>query len=305
MLSDAAYEPSGEARGSAGLVAISNRLPVRLEDDDGGGQRWHVSPGGLVSALTPVLRGGEGVWVGWSGHSGAVDLPDTHEGITLHAVPISDAEFDDFYLGFANRTLWPLYHDGIRTPSFERRWWQSYVTVNHRYAEAAAAAAAPEATVWVHDYHLQLVPMMLRALRPDVRIGFFLHIPFPPQELFVQLPWRREILEGLLGADLVGLQVPGAAANFARLARRLTDAGTADAGLSYDGRIVRVGSFPISIDTADIETRACDPRVQQRSREIRADLGNPELLLLGVDRLDYTKGIDQRVRAVGELFEEG
>jgi trehalose 6-phosphate synthase len=159
--------------------------------------------------------------------------------------------------------------------------------------------------VWVHDYHLQLVPMMLRGLRPDVRIGFFLHIPFPPQELFVQLPWRREILEGLLGADLVGLQVPGAAANFARLARRLTDAGTADAGLSYDGRIVRVGSFPISIDTADIESRACDPQVQQRSREIRADLGNPELLLLGVDRLDYTKGIDQRVRAVGELFEEG
>ena len=185
---------------------------------------WHASPGGLVSALTPVLRGREGVWVGWSGHSGSVALPETHEGIALRAVPISDDEYEDFYLGFANRTLWPLYHDAIRTPSFERRWWQSYVLVNHRYAEAAAAAAGPGATVWVHDYHLQLVPMMLRALRPDVRIGFFLHIPFPPQELFVQLPWRREILEGLLGADLVGFQVPGAASNFSRLARRLTDA---------------------------------------------------------------------------------
>jgi trehalose 6-phosphate synthase len=297
-------QQSENGAGSAGLVVVSNRLPVRLEEGDDG-PRWRISPGGLVSALTPVLRGRDGVWVGWTGQTDTVGHPATHEGIALHAVPLTAEEFDDFYVGFANRTLWPLYHDAIRSPSFERRWWQAYVRVNHRYAEAAAAAAAPGATVWVHDYHLQLVPMMLRGLRPDVRIGFFLHIPFPPQELFVQLPWRREILEGLLGADLVGLQVPGAAANFARLARRLTDAGTADAGLSYDGRIVRVGSFPISIDTADIESRACDPQVQQRSREIRADLGNPELLLLGVDRLDYTKGIDQRVRAVGELFEEG
>src|SRR6201747_114134 len=119
MLSAAAYGPSGHARGSAGLVVISNRLPVRLEDGDAGdGPRWHVSPGGLVSALTPVLRGGAGVWVGWSGHSGNVRLPSSHEGIALNAVPISDDEYEDFYLGFANRTRWPLSHDAIRTPSF-------------------------------------------------------------------------------------------------------------------------------------------------------------------------------------------
>src|SRR4051812_2058279 len=306
MLKDAAYEPSGRARGNAGLVVISNRLPVRLEDGDvREGPRWHVSPGGLVSALTPVLRGGDGVWVGWSGLSGEVQLPSSHEGIALNAVPISEDEYEDFYLGFANRTLWPLYHDAIRTPSFERRWWQSYVLVNHRYAEAAAAAAAPNATVWVHDYHLQLVPMMLRALRPDVRIGFFLHIPFPPQELFVQLPWRREILEGLLGADLVGFQVPGAASNFSRLARRLTDATIAEGGLRHDGRVIRVGAFPISIDTANLSERASDPAVVERAREIRRDLGDPEIVLLGVDRLDYTKGIDQRIRAVAELFGDG
>jgi len=297
-------QQSEDASGSAGLVVVSNRLPVRLEEGDDG-PRWRTSPGGLVSALTPVLRGRDGVWVGWTGHPDRVRHPATHEGIALHGVPITADELDDFYVGFANRTLWPLYHDAIRSPSFDRRWWHAYVVVNHRYAEAAAAAAAPGATIWVHDYHLQLVPMMLRGLRPDVRIGFFLHIPFPPQELFVQLPWRREIVEGLLGADLVGFQVPGAAANFARLARRLTDAGTADGGLRYDGRVVRVGAFPISIDTADIEARANDPKVRQRSRQIRADLGDPELLLLGVDRLDYTKGIEQRVRAVGELFEEG
>ncbi len=296
-------EPVNTVAGSAGLVVVSNRLPVRLEED-GTGSRWRTSPGGLVAALTPVLRGRDGVWVGWSGQPGHVRHPATHEGIALHAVPISDEELDDFYVGFSNGTLWPLYHDAIRSPSFERRWWQAYVTVNHRYAEAAAAAAGHGATVWVHDYHLQLVPMMLRGLRPDVRIGFFLHIPFPPQELFVQLPWRREIIEGLLGADLVGFQVPGAASNFSRLARRLTDAGSAEDGLHHDGRIVRVGAFPISIDAAELEARATDPAVLARAQGLRHDLGDPQVMLLGVDRLDYTKGIEQRVRAVGELFEE-
>jgi trehalose 6-phosphate synthase len=295
--------PADSVGGSAGLVVVSNRLPVRLEEDDAG-SRWRTSPGGLVSALTPVLRGRDGVWVGWSGQPGLVRHPETHEGIALRAVPISAEELDDFYVGFSNATLWPLYHDAIRSPVFDRRWWQAYVSVNHRYAETAAQAAGPGATVWVHDYHLQLVPMMLRALRPDVRIGFFLHIPFPPQELFVQLPWRREIVEGLLGADLIGFQVPGAASNFSRLARRLTDAGAAGGGLHYDGRIVRVGAFPISIDVDELAGRATHPAVIARSREIRRDLGDPELVLLGVDRLDYTKGIDQRMRAVAELFEE-
>src|SRR6478735_6439211 len=277
MEHEVSAEPAEVASGSAGLVVVSNRLPVRLEED-GAGSRWQTSPGGLVSALTPVLRGRDGVWVGWTGQTDTVGHPATHEGIALHAVPLTAEEFDDFYVGFANRTLWPLYHDAIRSPSFERRWWQAYVTVNHRYAEAAAAAAGPGATVWVHDYHLQLVPMMLRALRPDVRIGFFLHIPFPPQELFVQLPWRREILEGLLGADLVGFQVPGAASNFSRLARRLTDATTAEGGLRHDGRIVRVGAFPISIDATHLAERATDPAVIERAREIRHDLGDPEIV---------------------------
>jgi trehalose 6-phosphate synthase len=259
----------------------------------------------LASALTPVLRGSAGVWVGWAGLPGKVELPETYEGIALRAVPISAREYDDFYVGFANRTLWPLYHDAIRAPSFDRRWWQAYLTVNRRYADAVAEVAGRGATVWVHDYHLQLVPMMLRARRPDLRIGFFLHIPFPPQELFLQLPWRQEILEGLLGADLVGFQVPGAAANFARLARRLTSASGTDAVLQHDGRMVRVGAFPISIDTAELIQRANNPAVSQRARQIRRELGDPEFVMLGVDRLDYTKGIQQRVRAVAELFAEG
>jgi alpha,alpha-trehalose-phosphate synthase [UDP-forming] len=313
MLHDAhPADPELIGEGSTGLVVVSNRLPVRYEPDaaagtDKAGQSgaWHASPGGLVSALTPVLRRRGGVWIGWGGHFGEVDVPESYEGIALHAVPLSAEEHDNFYVGFANRTLWPLYHDAVRASSFERQWWQAYVSVNHRYAEAAAASARPGATVWVHDYHLQLVPMMLRALRPDVRIGFFLHTPFPPQELFMQIPWRRELIEGLLGADLVGFQVPGAATNFARLARQLTTAVGDGERLEYDGRFVRVGAFPISIDTAEIMQRAARPHVIKRAEQIRADLGYPEFVLLGVDRLDYTKGLQQRVTAVAELFAEG
>jgi trehalose 6-phosphate synthase len=306
---DTPRRDEGEARshgtsGTAGLVVVANRLPVAVTQLHGR-PSWSASPGGLASALTPVLRGSAGVWVGWAGHPGKVDLPETYEGIELRAVPISAREYDDFYVGFANRTLWPLYHDAIRVPRFDRRWWQAYLTVNRRYADTVAEVAGSGATVWVHDYHLQLVPMMLRARRPDLRIGFFLHIPFPPQELFLQLPWRQEILEGLLGADLVGFQVPGAAANFARLARRLTSASGTDAVLHHDGRTVRVGAFPISIDTAELIERANNPSVAQRARQIRRELGDPEFVMLGVDRLDYTKGIQQRVRAVAELFAEG
>ena len=217
---------------------------------------------------------------------------------------ISADEYESFYLGFANRTLWPLYHDAIRTPTFDRRWWQAYVDVNRRYANAAAEVAAPGAIVWVHDYHLQLVPMLLRERRPDVRIGFFLHIPFPPRELFMQLPWRRQILEGLLGADLIGFQVPGAASNFTHLARRLLGVAGREGLLRHEDRVVRVGAFPISVDTADLISRATTASVVERASEIRRELGDPELLMLGVDRLDYTKGIEQRVKAVAELFAE-
>jgi trehalose 6-phosphate synthase len=166
--------------------------------------------------------------------------------------------------------------------------------------------AAPDALVWVHDYQMQLVPAMLRQLRPDLRIGFFLHIPFPPAELFQQLPWRRDILQGLLGADLVGFQRPGAAQNFVRLVRQRVGHKThRDMVYLPDGRTVQAASFPISIDVSGYEELARSEPVQQRAKEIREQLGDPRYLLLGVDRLDYTKGIYARLRGYGELLEEG
>jgi trehalose 6-phosphate synthase len=288
----------------ADLVVVANRLPVQhasgATDDV-----WKPSPGGLVSALTSVLQNRNGLWIGWPGTSEHQELPLTYEGIRLKAVDITSDEYENFYLGFSNATLWPLYHDAIRAPTFHRHWWQAYTKVNLRYATAIAESVAPGGTVWIHDYQLQLVPQMLRQLRPDVRIGFFLHIPFPPIELFMQLPWRREILTGLLGADLIGFQVPQAASNFSRMARRQSTATGTDSVLDLNGRTVRVGAFPISVDSEQIIALANDPTIRARAVEIRKDLGDPELVLLGVDRLDYTKGIQQRIKAVSELFEDG
>lgn len=286
------------------FVVVANRLPVQ-QLTSRGNDEWRPSPGGLVSALTSALQSRNGLWIGWPGVGEHGEPPLTYQGIRLKPVAINREEYASFYLGFSNATLWPLYHDAIRAPTFRRAWWQAYQNVNMRFATAAAEVIAPNGTAWIHDYQLQLVPNMLRQLRPDVRIGFFLHTPFPPSELFMQLPRRREILVGLLGADLVGFQVPNAASNFSRVARRLLGATGTGSTLHYDGRRVHVGAFPISIDTAHIIAMASDPEIRERAREIRRNLGNPETVLLGVDRLDYTKGIEQRIKAVAELYADG
>jgi trehalose 6-phosphate synthase len=289
---------------TADFVVVANRLPIHPSADQGLGS-WQPSPGGLVSALTGMLRERNGVWIGWSGEIGPSEAPKEFEGIRLRSVQLDQRDYDEFYLGFSNATLWPLYHDAVRTPEFHREWWRAYCDVNERYAAAVAEVASIGGSVWIHDYQLQLVPRMLRDLRPDLHIGFFLHIPFPPTELFVQLPWRRELLDGLLGADLVGFQVPGAATNFSRLARRLARARGTNAAIEYQGRRISIGAFPISIDVELFASAASSPEVRARARKIRSDLGDPELILLGVDRLDYTKGIEHRVRAVSELFADG
>ncbi len=288
-------------------MIVANRLPVDRVQLPDGTVSWRRSPGGLVSALEPVMRAGDGAWIGWPGSSDDAEFePFVEDGLSLVPVSLSSAEVEEFYEGFSNGTLWPLYHDLVAKPEFHRVWWESYVRVNQRFADKAAQVAAEGATVWVQDYQLQLVPQMLREQRPDLRIGFYLHIPFPPAELFSQLPWRRQILEGLLGADLIGFQLPGAAANFVRLVRsRVGHKTHRDTIYLPDGRPVRATAFPISIDTAGFEALARSEEVTQRAKEIREALGNPRRIFLGVDRLDYTKGIFTRLRAFGELVRDG
>ena len=291
---------------AADLVVVANRLPVDRVDTPDGAPGWRTSPGGLVSAIEPVLRANDGVWIGWPGGADLELEPFEIDGLHLIPMSMSQADIEGHYEGMSNGTLWPLYHDLVAKPMFHREWWDAYQRVNRRFAAKVAEVAAENATVWVHDYQLQLVPAMLRELRPDLKIGFYLHIPFPPAELFQQLPWRRQILEGLLGADLIGFQLPEAAANFRRLvAQRVGHPIEGDEVVMPSGRRVRAAAYPISIDAKGFETLARTPDVEARAAELREALGNPRKIFLGVDRLDYTKGILARLKAFGEVMEDG
>ncbi len=293
------------------FVVVANRLPVDRATDDDGTVSWQPSPGGLVTALEPVMRNQRGTWVGWTGAADEKLDPFDAEGMHLVPVSLSETEVADYYEGFANATLWPLYHDVTAPPRFTRRWWDSYVEVNRRFADTAALESGKGAAVWVQDYQLQLVPAMLRRARPDLRIGFFNHIPFPGYEIYSRLPWRRQVVEGQLGADLIGFQRRDDASNFLRAARRLTGATTRGSVIELPAaggqpaRSLRAASFPISIDVAGLEDLARSPAVQARIEELREELGHPDVVLLGVDRLDYTKGILHRLDAYGELLAEG
>ena len=300
--------------GSSDFVVVANRLPIDMEQLPDGTVTRKRSPGGLVTALEPLLRRNRGAWIGWPGVVDGDEEPIVENELHLYPVRLSGDDVSDYYEGFSNATLWPLYHDLIVKPIYERRWWDRYVDVNRRFAEATSRAAAEGATVWVQDYQLQLVPKMLRTLRPDLTIGFFMHIPFPPAEIFMLLPWRAEIIDGLLGADLVGFHLAGGAQNFLLLSGRLTGVKTSRASIgvrsrfgevNLGSRTVKVGAFPISIDSAELDRKASEQNIRRRAKEIRAELGNPRKILLGVDRLDYTKGIEVRLRAFEELLAEG
>jgi trehalose 6-phosphate synthase len=325
----AARAPDEDPRPASGdhkFVVAASRLPVDQVEGPDGEAEWQPSPGGLVTALEPVMRDAGGAWIGWPGTAGQPPEPFDTGGMHLVSVGLSAEEVRDYYEGFCNATLWPLYHDVIAQPEFHRPWWDAYVKINRRYAHAVAGQAAIGATVWVHDYQLQLVPGMLRELRADVRIGHFTHIPFPGYEIFAQLPWRRQIVEGLLGADLLGFQRSGDATNFLRACRRTArlatrgslvrvpdpPAGGQRAGQESPaapgpagGREVRAAAFPISIDSAGFGEIASRADVRARAKELRAALGNPDIVLLGIDRLDYTKGILHRLNAYGEVLSEG
>jgi len=286
-----------EAGPTFDLVVAANRLIVDPVVDADGVSGWGRSPGGLVTAMEPVMAGRDAAWVGWAGEPGPAPEPFGKDGLFLRPVRLSPVEIQEYYEGFSNGTLWPIFHDVIVKASFHRNWWNTYRTVNHRFAQAIAEVAAPGGTVWVHDYHLQLVPAMVRALRPDVRIGWFNHIPFPPVELFAQLPWRRALVEGLLGADFLGFQRTDDAENFLRVCHRLLGMTTKGDTVTFtppghdpSPRTVRAAAIPISVDFKGLDALARTPQVVARAAEIRACLGNPQILMLGVDRLDYTKG---------------
>jgi trehalose 6-phosphate synthase len=280
-----------------GLVVGATRLPVAV----GGDGTFTTSPGGLASALSSVTAAGTS-WVGWAGPEAPALKPFDHEGLHLHPVAMSHDEVERYYRGFANAILWPLFHGRLRKVELNRAWWHSYRIVNRRFASAVARIAPIGGTVWIHDYHLLLTPALIRAKRPDLHIGLFLHIPFPNAQLFSMLPWRKEVITGMLGSDVVGFQVPEDVANFVAAAERLVDARTRGHTL-FDGvHVVDIDAFPISIDFD--HWNSLGDAAASAAAHNRKKIGG-DSILLGIDRLDYTKGISQRLRAFGELLDEG
>jgi trehalose 6-phosphate synthase len=285
------------------VIAVANRLPVQQGDDG-----WELSPGGLVTALRPVMATHPGAWVGWDGGAKGMPaaLPDSN--VRLLPIRLSAAQVRDYYHGFANATMWPLLHDAIEKPRFERSWWRACQDVNRIFAERALTAldSHPDAMAWVHDYHLMLVPELIRNHRPDQPIGFFLHVPWPSPDIYARLPWREQVLWGLLGADVVAFHTDGYRGNFLRsCARQLADSGVKVRGSSVvlpDGRVVTTATAPISIDAAEFAAFAADPEVKQGIQALEEQFSG-RTLLLGVDRLDYTKGIVERLLAVEMLLE--
>jgi trehalose 6-phosphate synthase len=281
------------------LVAVANRLPVVKHGSD-----WRTADGGLVTALVPVFETRPGWWVGWDG--GAGELPHSLPGLRPKLVPVSlrKHEVERYYHGFSNRTIWPLFHSLADRVVIDRSWWRDYGAVNERFAARALDVAPAAGLLWVHDYQLLLTPAHLRRLGARQPIGVFLHIPFPPSELFARLPWRNHLVDSLLAADVVAFQTEEYRDNFARTCVRLRD----DAEL--DGRRVRLAggrsvltaAHPISIDAAALGARAAGDGVNRALARLRWQFGSRQVLL-GVDRLDYTKGIVERLRAIELLLE--
>jgi alpha,alpha-trehalose-phosphate synthase [UDP-forming] len=280
-----------------GLVVAANRLPVEVAADG----HLRTSPGGLASALSSVTAAGT-QWVGWAGPESGRPKQFDHGDLRLHPVALSNDEVDRYYRGFSNEILWPLFHGRLRRVELNRAWWHSYRIVNRRFAAAVTRIAPLGGTVWVHDYHLLLVPEMIRSKRPDLHIGLFLHIPFPNAQLFSMLPWRKEVIRGMLGADVLGFQVAEDAENFIAAADRLVESRTRGHMLFDGTHVVDVDAFPISVDFGHWNTLG-EAAVADAARH-RAELG-VEFIFLGIDRLDYTKGISQRLRAFGELLDNG
>jgi trehalose 6-phosphate synthase len=285
------------------VVAVANRLPVHSGDHG-----WELSPGGLVTALKPVMSARSGAWVGWDGGSRGTPRHLPELSIELAPVSLTAAQVRDYYHGFANRTLWPLLHNAIEKPVFERSWWAAYGDVNRRFADAATTAldASPDALLWVHDYHLLLVPELVRERRSNQRTGFFLHTPWPSPDIFARIPWRKELLRGLLGADVVSFHTDGYRRNFVRACGRLlVEDGTRVRGNELhlrDGRVVRTSASPISIDVAQFGELARSPETEAEVEQLRRQF-HGRTVLLGVDRLDYTKGILERMSAFEDLLE--
>ncbi len=283
------------------LTVAANRVPIRQTDDG-----WKPSIGGLATALLPVLESQGGVWVGMGEDP---DLPtrqpypEEDADFLVRRVPLSEQELDNYYYGMANRVLWPVSHYLNQHLELQNDFIDTYRTVNRRFADAILEETGEDDTIWVQDYHLMLAPRHLRDARPDAMIGHFWHIPWPAMEVFRILPWSRELLRGMLGSDLIGFHVPEYVENFIDSAKVLLGADVTDNTVTLDGHTTRVEAHPIGIDVDRFERMSQTDEVAEMAEQLRERLGT-EHIVIGIDRLDYTKGILSRLQAFEQFLEE-
>jgi trehalose 6-phosphate synthase/phosphatase len=295
------------------MLIVSNRLPVVIEEDDG---EWKMRPGsgGLVTAMAPVLRNRGGVWIGWSGLENEnaeqieplLNQAPAATGYRLCSVPLDTDDVDLYYQGFSNEVIWPLFHDLQSLCRFRPEYWDRYLAVNRKFASVVAAEYREGDYVWVHDYHLIHVGEELRRHGITTPAGFFLHIPFPAPDIFIKLPWRFQVLHALLQYDLIGFQTVRDHRNFVQCVRMLMK-GVAirhERGMhicATERAEVRLGVFPISIDYGDFEHQARSREISESAWYIHEAVQDRQIVL-GVDRLDYTKGIPNRLEAFHHLL---
>ena len=285
------------------LLLVSNRLPVTIEKRKG---QFHYrqSVGGLATGLSSLQEGHNQQWIGWCGlPSNSLDSKQKQEIRTTlkesylsHPVFLSKRDIRLFYAGFCNKTIWPLFHYFPEHAEFDQEQWESYIHVNRLYSQAIISNADPYDIIWIHDYHLMLAPQMVREVLPDALIGFFIHIPFPSYEIFRLLPWRKEILQGLLCADQIGFHTYDYVRHFNSSVRRLLGYEHTYNYIHLEHRMIQVDAFPMGVDYEKFAMARPNPVWMDKIRDnCRHD--DASKIVLSVDRMDYTKGIPQRLEA--------
>jgi trehalose 6-phosphate synthase/phosphatase len=296
---------------SSKTIIVSNRLPVKVRME-AGKPVYSASEGGLATGLSSVFNNPDSRWIGWSGI--ATSDPVLHQEIEKELKPgrmvpvmLSEAEMEAYYQGFSNETLWPLFHYFASLAEFDHSNWETYVAVNRKFAEAIVAEAGARDIIWIHDYHLMLVPAMVREMLPDAAIGFFQHIPFPAYEMFRIVPWRNELIQGLLGANMLGFHTQDDVAHFMETVTEVCALGNPEVSVMsneilFGNRTILVDAFPMGIDYDKFASMAVSEAIHDEMSELELHKGNRKLMI-SIDRLDYSKGIIHRLKAFETFLE--
>ncbi|EPR69239.1 bifunctional alpha,alpha-trehalose-phosphate synthase (UDP-forming)/trehalose-phosphatase [Cyclobacterium qasimii] len=288
-------------------IIVSNRLPISLQHKNGKFE-FKPSAGGLATGLGSIYKEGENIWIGWPGNDvedkgQQKEVVDELKKLKMAPVFLTKKDVELYYEGFSNETIWPAFHYFTQHINYEDEYWDAYWQVNKKFCDAILAKANEDDTIWVHDYQLLLLPMMLRKKLPNATIAFFQHIPFPSYEIIRMLPWRKQMLEGMVGADLIGFHTYDDMRHFLSAVGRILGLSNESGFIQADNRLINVDAFPMGIDYDKYEKAALSSKTKTYVKKFKQTLGDQKLLLT-IDRLDYSKGIPNRIKVFERLLDE-